>query len=409
MSVAVEKKNRGTRDLSDRRRLAYERAQKVRVGQERRRSRYREDVTRDPKPLGLYVIFAVTLILVGFGLVMVLSASSIYSFNKVGSPWKYFFRQALLAGVGGVGMFVAYFFPLGQLRRVANLLPVVGIVLMMMAFIPRFGISVNGARAWITAFGYTFQPSEFMKLFLIIFGANFLANREKEMGSLNRSMFPFLIVVGSGVILSAVQSDIGSCIMFLAIAASILFLAGAPLPPMLGLGAGVGGVGYLYLLKAPDKMERFTAFFHLDKVRETEGYQVYQALISLSNGGVTGTGIGAGSGKWGYVPLAHSDFIFAILAEEMGLLGVIGLMTLFAFLIFFGLQVALSCRHRFGMLLAGGIAAWFLIQIVINVGGVTSILPVTGLTLPYISFGGSSLIVSMVASGLLMNVARRPR
>lgn len=136
---------------------------------------------------------------------------------------------------------------------------------------------------------------------------------------------------------------------------------------------------------------------------------MYQSLISLSNGGITGTGIGAGTGKWGYVPLAHSDFIFATLAEEMGFLGVIGLIALFTFLIYFGFQAALSCRTTFGRLLAGGIAGWFLIQICVNIGGVTGVIPVTGLTLPFISFGGSSLIVSMVSAGLLMNVARRPR
>jgi cell division protein FtsW len=211
------------------------------------------------------------------------------------------------------------------------------------------------------------------------------------------------------VAISAAQSDIGSCIVMMGIAAAVLFIAGAPLRPMAGLGLLAGVVGFLFIRSSPEKMVRFTSFLHLEELRESDSYQVYQAMISLSNGGVTGTGIGAGSGKWGYVPLAHSDFIFSILAEEMGLLGVFGLLTLFAFLIYFGLQVALSCRHRFGMLLAGGISAWFLIQIVINIGGVIGLIPVTGLTLPFISYGGSSLIISMVSCGLLMNVARRPR
>jgi cell division protein FtsW len=193
------------------------------------------------------------------------------------------------------------------------------------------------------------------------------------------------------------------------IAAAVLFLAGAPVRPLMYLLAGAGSLGLLIVLQNPDKFARFTSFLDIEGTREHDGYQVFQALISLSNGGLTGTGIGAGSGKWGYVPLAHSDFIFSILAEEMGFLGVVGLLTLFAFLIYFGLQAALSCRTRFGMLMAGGISAWLLIQIVINIGGVVGILPVTGLTLPFISFGGTSLIVSMVCAGLLMNVARRPR
>jgi cell division protein FtsW len=289
-------------------------------------------------------------------------------------------------------MFLAYVFRLDYLRHLAKVLPWFGIGLMLMAFIPKFGVSVNGARAWIEIFGQRFQPSEFTKLFIIIFGADLLASRDKEMGTLKRTMRPFLVVVGIAAAVSVVQSDIGSCIVIVAIAAAVLFLAGAPLRPMAGLGLIAGIMGFLFIRSSPEKMVRFTAFLNLEELRESDSYQVYQAMISLSNGGVTGTGIGAGSGKWGYVPLAHSDFIFSILAEEMGLLGVFGLLTLFAFLIYFGLQVALSCRHRFGMLLAGGISAWFLIQIVINIGGVIGMLPVTGLTLPFISYGGSSLM-----------------
>ncbi len=409
MTVAIQRQTRRPKEISDRRRLAYERAQLARAGQGKIRSRFREDVSRDPKPLGFYMILAVSITLVLFGLVMVLSASSITSFHNGGSPWKLFIRQATMAGLGGVGMSFAYAFRLDYLRHLAKILPGIGIVLMLMAFIPKFGTSVNGAHAWVHIGDQKLQPSEFMKLFIIIFGADLLASRDKEMGTLNRTMFPFLTIVGLGAGLSIIQSDIGSCIVMLGIAASVLFLAGAPLRPMAGLGLGSAVFGLIYLNISPEKMSRFTSFMHLEALRESDSYQVYQALISLSNGGVTGTGIGAGSGKWGYVPLAHSDFIFAILAEEMGLLGVIGLVTLFAFLIYFGLQVALSCRHRFGMLLAGGISAWFLIQIVINIGGVIGLLPVTGLTLPFISFGGTSLIVSMVACGLLMNVARRPR
>ena len=409
MTAAIQRQTRRPKEISDRRRVAYERAQLARAGQGKIRSRFREDVSRDPKPLGFYMILAVSLTLVLFGLVMVLSASSITSFHKGGSPWKLFIEQSMMAGIGGVGMFLAYVFRLDYLRHLARVLPWVGIFLMFMAFIPKFGVSHNGARAWIEIFGQRFQPSEFTKLFLIIFGADLLANREKEMGSLKQTMKPFLVVVGFAVALSAAQSDIGSCIVMMGIATAVLFLAGAPLRPMVGLGLLTGIIGFLVIRSSPEKMARFTSFLHLEELRESDSYQVYQAMISLSNGGVTGTGIGAGSGKWGYVPLAHSDFIFSILAEEMGLLGVFGLLTLFAFLIYFGLQVALSCRHRFGMLLAGGISAWFLIQIVINIGGVIGMIPVTGLTLPFISYGGSSLIVTMVACGLLMNVARRPR
>ena len=418
MTVAIQRQSRRPKDMSDRRRAAFERAQSARTKGAKPRSRYREKIGSGPKPLGFYMIAAITFILVAFGLVMVLSASSIYSFTKEGTPWEYFSRQVFFTVVGIAGMVTAITFPLTWFQKhtkrfpsltFASILPGIGVCLMFLAFLPGIGTEVNGARAWLQIGPQTFQPSELMKLFIIIYGADLLSRRESEMGNLRRTMRPFLIIVGLAAGLALVQSDIGSCVVMIGIAAAVLFLAGAPLRPMVGLAAIATPLAFLFIRSSPDKLQRFTSFLDIYGTRDDKSYQVYQSWISLSNGGLTGTGIGTGSGKWGYVPLSHSDFIFAVLAEEMGLLGVVGLITLFAFLIYFGLQVALSCRYRFGLLLAGGIASWFLLQLVINVGGVVGLLPVTGLTLPFISFGGTSLIVSMVACGLLMNVARSPR
>jgi len=400
---------RGSNDAAERRRRALEHARQVRAGKENRRGRFREDVSKDPKPLGFHMIRAVAVILVLFGLVMVLSASSIVSFHQDGSPWEKFLKQIQWAALGGVLALIAYRMPMRVMRAVARYMPFFGASLMLLAFIPKFGISVNGARAWIKLGGYTFQPSEVMKLCIIVAGAELMSTRANDMGDLRRVFYPFLGLTGLGVAIAGVQSDIGSCVVMASIAFAMLFLAGMAFRPMAGAAAIAGLGGYLVVRMSPDKMSRLTSFMNLRETRGGDGYQVYQALISLSNGGVTGTGIGAGTGKWGYVPLAHSDFIFATLAEEMGFLGVIGLIALFTFLIYFGFQAAISCRTTFGRLLAGGIAGWFLIQICINIGGVIGAIPVTGLTLPFISFGGSSLIVSMVAAGLLMNVARRPR
>ncbi len=418
MTVAVQRQSQKPKEMSDRRRAAFERAQLARTRGAKPRSRYREKIGSGPKPLGFYMIAAITFILVAFGLVMVLSASSIYSFKKEGTPWEYFSRQVFFTVVGIAGMVTAITFPLTWFQKhtkrfpsltFASILPVFGVGLMFLAFVPGIGTEFNGARAWVQIGPQKFQPSELMKLFIIICGADLLSRREAEMGNLRRTMWPFLLTVGVGAGLALVQSDIGSCVVMIGIAAAVLFLAGAPLRPMLGVAAVATPLAFLFIRSSPDKLQRFTSFLDIYGTRDDKSYQVYQSWISLSNGGLTGTGIGTGSGKWGSVPLSHSDFIFAVLAEEMGLLGVVGLITLFAFLIYFGLQVALSCRYRFGLLLAGGIASWFLLQLVINVGGVVGLLPVTGLTLPFISFGGTSLIVSMVACGLLMNVARSPR
>ena len=411
MTVAIQTRRRATNrrsPIAERRRQALEQARGSR-NKSTRRSRYVERVSKDPKPLGFYVIAVVTLTLVLFGLVMVLSSSSIVSFHRGRSPWFFFSKQAIYAVVGAVALFMAYRMPLDKLRLIARTLPFFGLGFMAMSFLPGIGTSVNGARAWVHIGDYNIQPAEFMKLILIVYGADLLARREKSIHDFTQALRPYLTVVAIAAGIAIVQSDIGSCVVLSLIGVSMLFLAGAPLKPMFLAALGAVCLGALYVAQDPDKLSRITSFLDIHGTRESDGYQVYQALISLSNGGLTGTGIGAGTGKWGYVPIAHSDFIFSIVGEEMGLLGVLGLMTLFAFLIYFAFQVALSCRHRFGFLVAAGIGCWMTVQVSINIGGVIGIMPVTGLTLPFISFGGSSLIASMAAAGLLMNVARRPR
>jgi len=409
MSIALSRQSRRKGGIADRRRAALIQAQRRRRSGSSRRSRLREDVSKAPKPLGLYVIAAVTVTLVLLGIVMVLSASSIVSFHKGNSPWKYFLRQVMWAGLGTIAMGVAYRLRLTYLSTIARVLPLIGLAMMLLPFTPGVGRSVNGARAWLVVGPFNVQPAEFMKLFLIIYGADLLTRREKQLADWREGMWPYLKVVMVALLIAVVQSDIGSCVVIGAIGLSVLFLAGAPMRPLIGMSVISGVLGILYVMTDDSKMARFTSFLDIMGTREGDGYQVYQGWISISNGGLTGTGIGAGTGKRGYVPLAHSDFIFSIVAEEMGMLGVLGVLLLFAFLIYFAFQAAINCRDRFGYLLASGIGCWFLVQTAINIGGVLGLMPVTGLTLPFISFGGSSLVVSMTAAGLLMNVARRPK
>lgn len=398
-----------TAAISDRRQAALAAARRRRDKGARRRARLVEDVARAPRPLGFYVIAAVTAILVLFGLVMVLSSSSIVSFHRGQSPWTYFKRQLIWALVGSFGMYFAYRVSLVLVQKVARILPMIGIGLMFVSFLPTIGKEENGARAWINLGDYSLQPSEFMKLCLVIYGADLLSRRKSDPAELFSSMKTYLKWVGLAAAISLVQRDLGSGLVIGLIGLAVLFLAGVPVRHVAAVGGTAAVLGVLFVRFDSEKWARLTSFLDLKGTREGDGYQVYQALISVSNGGLTGTGIGAGTGKWGYVPLAYSDFIFSIVAEEMGLLGVLGLLTLFGFLVYFAFQVAVSCRHHFGFLLAGGIACWMLVQVTINIGGVIGLMPVTGLTLPFISFGGSSLITSMVAAGLLMNVARRPR
>jgi cell division protein FtsW len=202
------------------------------------------------------------------------------------------------------------------------------------------------------------------------------------------------------------QKDLGSAIIFGAIVLSIAFVAGAPISRLLGASAIGLFIGGIFVNLENYRRQRFLAFMDVEGNKGHWGYQVYQSMISIANGKFTGVGVGDGAGKWGYVPLAHTDFIFAIIAEELGFIGAIAVIGLFFLFIVFGIQAALGARDAFGALLAGGVTAWFGVQAIVNIGGVTGAMPVTGLTLPFISYGGSSLLVTMAATGLLLNVAR---
>ena len=189
----------------------------------------------------------------------------------------------------------------------------------------------------------------------------------------------------------------------------MLFIGGAPMTPMIFMGGAAVTTAFAFIVTNQRRFNRFTAFLDITAHKDYLSYQVYQAMIGMATGGVSGTGVGSGPSKWGYLPLAHSDFIFAVIGEELGLIGVVAVIGSFILLTWGGVQVALAARDRFGALLAGGIVAWLAVQAVINIGGVSGAMPVTGLTLPFVSSGGSSLFVCMTAAGLLLNVARHVR
>ena len=362
-----------------------------------------------PLPISYYVIAIVMAVLVPLGLVMVLSSSSITQFQAGNSPWRYFQRQVIWAIVGLIGMWVALRTPLRRIRMFCRLFWLVSMGLMLVPFVPGIGVSVRGARAWVGIGPVVFQPSEFLKLAVLLVVADVIARRGSRMGELKQVMLPCLTVIGLGAFMMVAQNDLGSAIVLGSVGLSVLFLGGAPLLPMVGISTGLSGVAVAFALSTPYRRQRWTAFLDLMNSRQGDGYQTWQSILSISNGGFTGSGVGAGSGKWGYVPLAHSDFIFAVLAEELGFLGVFAVLGAYVALAWAGTLVSMATRDRFGSLVAGGVVAWIGIQAVINVGGVVGMMPVTGLTLPFLSYGGSSLLVTMTAGGLLLNVARNGR
>lgn len=375
----------------------------------RRHPSGRNVVETAPLPISYYVIAMVMAVLVPLGLVMVLSSSSITQFQAGNSPWRYFQRQVIWAIVGMLGMWAALRTPLRRVRMFCRTFWLVAMGLMLVPFVPGIGVSVRGARAWVGIGPIVFQPSEFLKLAVLLVVADVIARRGSRMGELKQVMLPCLSVIGLGAVMMIAQNDLGSAIVLGSVGLSVLFLGGAPLLPMVGVSTGLSGVAVAFALSTPYRRQRWTSFLDLMNSREGDGYQTWQSILSISNGGFTGSGVGAGSGKWGYVPLAHSDFIFAVLAEELGFLGVFAVLGAYVALAWAGTLVSMASRDRFGSLVAGGVVAWIGIQSVINVGGVVGMMPVTGLTLPFLSYGGSSLLAMMAAGGLLLNVARNGR
>jgi cell division protein FtsW len=362
---------------------------------------------RPPVPLHAYFLAVVVAMLTLLGLVMVLSASSVTALVVDGTSWTYFRRQALWMALGAVALFVTLRVPYNAWRRLVPTFLGVSLALMSVVLIPSIGREVNGARSWLALGPIGFQPSEMLKLALLLYAADLLARRADRMNEVRVTFVPLLLVLGISVVLTLLEPDLGGGMVLASIVLGVAFVAGAPLLPLGAAMAGVGAGGAMFMLKV--RSERWTAFLDLAAHKQDDGFQVWQSLVGIATGGLTGVGLGASKAKWGYLPEAHTDFIFAIIAEELGLAGVAVVLALFLAFVWLGVRVALRARDRFGMLLAGGITAWILCQTIINIGGVVGLMPLTGLTLPFVSFGGSSLLVTMAAAGLLLNVARASR
>ena len=352
-----------------------------------------------------YGIVGVITVLVVFGLIMVLSSSSIVSINNGGSAWYMFRKQLAWSVCGFFALLVTYRMPYHIWHKWVKYVLGVGFGLMVLPFSP-IGVTINGARAWAEIGPARFQPSEMLKVAVLLYCASVLGRRRKEIENVQRTFVPIVTVWFVSVALCMIQKDFGAAIVFTCVILSTMFVAGTPLR-LIGTIGALTALGSVVAISASFRMQqRFLSFLDLEANKGHSAYQVWQSILSISNGGITGVGAGRGTGKWGYVPLAHSDFIFAIVAEEFGLIGSTMVIGLFLALALLGIQVALRARDPFGAVLAGGITTWLCIQATINIGGVIGALPVTGLTLPFISYGGSSLFMVMAASGLLLNVAR---
>lgn len=341
------------------------------------------------------------------GLVMVISASSVSDLQDHGTTWFSFKRQLMWTVIGGVGLFVATRVHYRRWRAWAGPMLIASIVLLLLVLVPGVGAEVNGSSRWLGVGAIRIQPSEFAKLAVLLFVAKLLADREREgNGRVTRlTLKPALLVFGAVALLLMLQPNLGTTIILGSIVLSVLFISGARLHHLGGVFVAGALAAAFLALQASYRRARVTAFLNPWADPSDTGYQTIQSLVGIASGGLFGVGLGASRAKYDFLPEANTDFIFAIIAEELGLLGAVVVIGLFVALAYFGVRVAIETADPFGRLVAAGITAWFAVQAFVNIGAVVAVLPITGVPLPFVSFGGSSLVVSMIAAGILANIA----
>jgi len=353
--------------------------------------------------LEINILILVTLGLVAFGLVMVYSATSARATVGDGEPMFYLTRQAIFACVGLVALVACAKTPYVWWRRVAPTLLAVSVALLAAVLV--LGDPINGARRWLPLGPFAFQPSELAKLALAVWVAAYLARpRRRPPQTLGELLKPLGLVatVSGGLIL--LEPDLGTAVAIALMLGGMLVAAGTPIGLLLRGGGIVLALGALAIWFEPYRRERILSFFNPWSDAQGSGFQSVQALISLGSGGIFGTGIGEGVGKIFYLPEAHTDMIFATIGEELGLIGTVGVITAFAAFCWAGLRIAIACPDRFGSLLAAGLTVLIGAQAATNLAAVLGLAPVTGITLPFVSYGGSSLVVALAGAGILLNI-----
>ena len=339
------------------------------------------------------------------GLVFVLSASSVRAYAQFGNSFWYFQRQVVAALIGLIVALLAYRRGYRVWRGLWPLLIAVSLVLLALV-LTRFGTTAGGSSRWIPIGSFSLQPSEIAKFAVAVAGAALLSRNHRYLSEPLRMVVPIATVAGAVAFLILLQPDLGTTMIVCSIVAAALFAVGIRLRTLATWSAVAIGGGLMVAMSTTYMRTRFEAFLHPWSNRMTSGYQVVQSLIALGSGHLFGVGLGASRQKWMYVPNAHTDFIFAIMGEEVGLIGELVVLGLFGAMIYAGIRIAMKAPDLFGRLLATGIVTWFAVQTLVNLGGVTGMLPITGVPLPLLSYGGSSLIVTMGAIGVLASIGR---
>ncbi len=356
-----------------------------------------------------FILMITVMALLTIGLIMVYSASAVWAEYKFHDSFFFAKRQVLFAGVGIAAMFMVMNVDYWTWRKFAPAILIFCFVLLILVLIPGIGNVRNGSRSWIGVGAFSIQPSEFMKLAMIAFLAKFLSENQKKITSFKKGLLPSLTLVFLAFGLIMLQPDLGTGTVMVGTCIVMIFIAGARITHFIGLGVA-GILGFIALIaSAPYRIQRITSFLDPWQDPQGSGFQIIQSLFAIGPGGLLGLGLGQSRQKFFYLPEPQTDFIFAILAEELGFIGGTFVLLLFALLLWRGIRIALGAPDLFGSLLAVGIIAMIAIQVIINIGVVTGLMPVTGITLPFLSYGGSSLTLMLLALGVLLNISRHAK
>lgn len=363
------------------------------------------------RPLAsFYLVSVCTGLLLTIGVVMVLSASSVRSYATYGSSYRVALNQLLFVVVGLPAMWLASRVPARVWRRLALPLLLASVGLLVLVLVPGIGRGVDGARRWIPLVGgFTLQPSEIAKLGVILWGSDLLVRKRKLLREWKHLLVPLVPGFGLVGLLVMLEPDMGTTIVLMSILMALLWVVGAPLRVFSALLGTALSLGALLAVTEPYRLARLTSFVDpcAAHQRLDTGYQACQGMQALTSGGLFGLGLGASREKWtGGLPNPYTDYVYAIIGEELGLLGSLAVLVLFATLVFAGFRIAQRTKDPFARLAATGITVWIAAQALVNIGTVVGLVPITGIPLPLISYGGSALVQTLVALGILLSFAR---
>ncbi len=353
----------------------------------------------------ILLIIAVVLLSL-FGLIMIYSASNIWSEYKFNDPYKYLKSQGLFLIISYIALFIISKVPYIEYKKKANMIFLVCVVLLVLVLIPGVGSVRNGSRSWFGIGGFGIQPSEFTKLGLIIFTSKYLSNNSKEIRDIKKGVLPILGILLLIFGLIMLEPDFGTGVVIVMTIVVLLFTSGVKMNFFIKIGVlGLIGVVALIII-APYRMQRILSFINPWNDPLGSGFQIIQSLYAIGPGGLLGLGFGNSVQKHFYLPEPQTDFIFSIISEEFGFMGVLLVSILFITIIYSGFKIAMKCEDLFGKYLAFGITFGLAFQTMLNLMVVVGLIPVTGVTLPFLSYGGSSLLITMCGMGILLNISK---